>query len=87
MTKEIKNRLTDEEIERVVNAVLEKVNPRDVILSEAVLGGDLGGETVTRSFKLYKNVLDKFVDFCNNSKYTQYELLSRFIMEGIEKYS
>lgn len=87
MTKEIKNRLTDEEIERVVNAVLEKVNPRDVILSEAVLGETLGGETVTRSFKLYKNVLDKFVDFCNNSKYTQYELLSRFILEGIEKYS
>ena len=87
MTKEIKNRLTDEEIERVVNAVLEKVNPRDVILSEAVLGDDLVGETVTRSFKLYKNVLDKFVDFCNNSKYTQYELLSRFILEGIEKYS
>ncbi len=87
MTSKITNRLTDEEIERVVNAVLEKVNPRDVILSEAVLGDDLGGETVTRSFKLYKNVLDKFVDFCNNSKYTQYELLSRFILEGIEKYS
>ena len=48
---------TDEEIERVVNAVLEKVNPKDVILSEAVLGEDLNGETVTRSFKLYKNVL------------------------------
>lgn len=87
MTSKITNRLTDEEIERVVNAVLEKVNPRDVILSEAVLGETLGGETVTRSFKLYKNVLDKFVDFCNNSKYTQYELLSRFILEGIEKYS
>lgn len=87
MTSKITNRLTDEEIERVVNAVLEKVNPRDVILSEAVLGETLGGETVTRSFKLYKNVLDKFVDFCNHSKYTQYELLSRFILEGIEKYS
>ena len=82
MTNEIATRITDEEIERVVNVVLEKVNPTDVILSEA-----LSGETVTRSFKLYKNVLDKFVDFCNESKYTQYELLSRFILEGIKKYS
>ena len=45
------------------------------------------GETVTRSFKIYKNVLDDFVNFCNNSKYTQYELLSQFILEGIQKYS
>lgn len=87
MTNKKATRITDEDIERVVNAVLEKVNPTDVILSEASFGEALSGETVTRSFKLYKNVLDKFVNFCNESKYTQYELLSRFILEGIKKYS
>lgn len=86
MTSKATN-LTDEQIERVVNIVLNKVNPTDVVLSEASLGEALTGETVTRSFKLYKNVLDEFVNFCNNSKYTQYELLSRFILEGIKKYS
>ena len=34
MTSKITNRLTDEEIERVVNAVLEKVNPKDLSVSK-----------------------------------------------------
>lgn len=80
MVNNTENRLTDEEIERVVNAVLNKVNDKKKYSS-------CNGETVTRSFKIYKNVLDDFVNFCNNSKYTQYELLSQFILEGIERYS
>lgn len=81
MTTHTENRISDEEIERVVNIVLNKVNePSPKIQS-------CNGETVTRSFKIYKNVLNDFVDFCNNSKYTQYELLSRFIVEGIQRYS
>ena len=74
------NRITDEEIERIVNVVLNKVNDKKKC-------SPCNGETVTRSFKIYKNVLDDFVNFCNNSKYTQYELLSQFILEGIQKYS
>lgn len=80
MVNSTENRISDEEIERVVNIVLNKVNESPRCLS-------CNGETVTRSFKIYKNVLDDFVDFCNNSKYTQYELLSRFIVEGIQRYS
>lgn len=78
----IEYRITDEEIERIVNNVLNKINDKKDASSLY-----LQGETVTRSFKIYKNVLDDFVEFCNNSKFTQYELLSRFIVEGIERYS
>ena len=60
MTNEIATRITDEEIERVVNVVLEKVNPTNVILSEALSGEALSGETVTRSFKLYKEFKNKY---------------------------
>jgi predicted methyltransferase len=80
MVNNTENRITDEEIERIVNVVLNKVNDKKKC-------SPCNGETVTRSFKIYKNVLDDFVNFCNNSKYTQYELLSQFILEGIQKYS
>lgn len=80
MVNNTENRITDEEIERIVNVVLNKVNDKKKY-------SPCTGETVTRSFKIYKNVLDDFVNFCNNSKYTQYELLSQFILEGIQKYS
>ena len=80
MVNSEENRITDEEIERIVNVVLNKVNDKKKC-------SPCNGETVTRSFKIYKNVLDDFVNFCNNSKYTQYELLSQFILEGIQKYS
>ena len=80
MVNNTENRITDEEIERIVNVVLNKVNDKKKC-------SPCKGETVTRSFKIYKNVLDDFVNFCNNSKYTQYELLSQFILEGIQKYS
>ena len=80
MVNNTENRITDEEIERIVNVVLNKVNDKKKC-------SPCNGETVTRSFKIYQNVLDDFVNFCNNSKYTQYELLSQFILEGIQKYS
>ena len=65
MVNNTENRITDEEIERIVNVVLNKVNDKKKC-------SPCNGETVTRSFKIYKNVLDDFVNFCNNSKYTQY---------------
>ena len=80
MVNNTENRITDEEIERIVNVVLNKVNDKKKC-------SPCNGETVTRSFKIYKNVLDDFVNFCNNSKYTQYELLSQFILVGIQNYS
>lgn len=44
-------------------------------------------KTVNRSFRIYENVLDKFIDFCNKSNYNQYEILSKFIEDGICNFS
>lgn len=45
------------------------------------------GSIINRSFRIYKDVLDEFVIFCENSNYSQYDILSQFISEGIKKYS
>ena len=55
MVNNTENRITDEEIERIVNVVLNKVNDKKKC-------SPCNGETVTRSFKIYKNVLDDFLN-------------------------
>lgn len=83
---DFENEITDEEIERVIK-ILNKINSSEASSPKNYLCDYDKTQTVTRSFTIYKNVLDEFVSFCNKSKYTQYEILSRFILEGIEKYS
>lgn len=41
----------------------------------------------SRSFRLHECVLDDFIKFCNESEFTQQEILSQFIAEGLIKYS
>ncbi len=40
----------------------------------------------SRSFRLHTCVLSEFIDFCNNSNFTQQEILTQFIAEGLTKY-
>lgn len=44
------------------------------------------GKIVVRSFRLEENVLKDFIEFCNNSNLRQYNVLSLFLMEGMNKY-
>lgn len=48
---------------------------------------DLKGNVVNRSFRIYDDILKDFTEFCSNSNYNQYDILSKFIKEGIEKYN
>ncbi|MBQ8999789.1 MAG: hypothetical protein IJ086_14030 [Clostridium sp.] len=45
------------------------------------------GTVTNRSFRIYDEVLKDFVTFCENSNYSQYDILSQFIVEGIQRYS
>lgn len=45
------------------------------------------GSVTNRSFRIYDTVLKDFVNFCERSNYSQYDILSQFISEGIQKYS
>ena len=46
------------------------------------------GDIKTRSFKIYSDVLDKFLEFTKNHlDLKQQDILSQFILEGIQKYN
>ena len=42
---------------------------------------------VHRSFRIYDSTLKEFLNFCENSNYNQYEILSKFIDECIKNFS
>jgi hypothetical protein len=48
---------------------------------------DVSGNVINRSFRVYDTVLEDFTKFCKSCNYNQYDILSEFIKEGIEKYS
>lgn len=46
------------------------------------------GDIKTRSFKIYSDVLDKFLEFTkNHPDLKQQDILSQFILEGIQRYN
>ncbi|EHK2346900.1 hypothetical protein KCK39_002909 [Clostridium perfringens] len=47
----------------------------------------LSGESITRSFKTYKKVLDDFSLFCKNRKESQKDLLAIALIEFMERYN
>lgn len=40
----------------------------------------------SRSFRVHSCILNDFINFCNSSTFTQQEILSQFIAEGLKKY-
>lgn len=78
--------LDEEALERALEKIVIKVfNPKETKNND-MLQCNLEGKIVNRSFRVYEDILQDFTKFCNNSKYNQYDILSKFILEGIEKY-
>lgn len=80
--------IDEEALERALEKIVVKVfNPKKTdTINTTTLKCDLEGKVVNRSFRVYDEVLKDFTKFCNNSKYNQYDILSKFILEGIERY-
>lgn len=55
---------------------------KDLIIDQELLTG----ESITRSFKTYKKVLDDFSYFCKDRKETQKDLLAMALIEFMERY-
>lgn len=70
------------ELEKIIEDVIRNINRKSL----EPISGDLKGNLTIRSFRIYENVLNDFIDFCDNSMLRQYDVLSLFIIEGIEKY-
>lgn len=80
--------LDEEIIEKVLEKIVIKVfnSPQDNFNNKLLISPreDI---VVHRSFRIYDSVLKDFLSFCEKSNYNQYEILSRFIEEGIKNYS
>lgn len=80
--------LDEEIIEKALEKIVIKVfnSPQDNFNNKLLISPreDI---VVHRSFRIYDSVLKDFLSFCEKSNYNQYEILSRFIEEGIKNYS
>lgn len=80
--------LDEEMIEKALEKIVIKVfnSPQDNFNNKLLISPreDI---VVHRSFRIYDSVLKDFLSFCEKSNYNQYEILSKFIEEGIKSYS
>lgn len=67
-------------IEKAVKKIFSSSNNKGSLVC------NLNGDTTIRSFRIYTETLNDFTKFCSESNYSQYDILSKFIQEGIEKY-
>ncbi|MCI7206243.1 MAG: hypothetical protein MSA15_09680 [Clostridium sp.] len=72
------------EIEKIVEDIMSNINRKRLDIHE--LNKDDIGEITVRSFRIYENILNDFIDFCQNCSLKQYDVLSLFILEGMNRY-
>lgn len=80
--------IDDDVLETILEKLVTKVfNFNNKSINEDKFICNCSGAITNRSFRIYKNVLDEFIVFCENSNYSQYDILSQFISEGLQKYN
>lgn len=79
--------MLEKAIERVVERVFSSASVNHKVDNLNSLKSERMGNITSRSFRIYDNVLDRFIDFCQKSELSQYEVLSKFIDDGINKYA
>lgn len=73
--------------EKLINRVIEQINRNSQVIGNLRLSPCNRHDVVNRSFGIDKDTLDRFIHFCDNSKYKQYDILTKFVEEGLSKYS
>ena len=81
---ELESEMMDTVLEKLVIKVFNR-SSRETTINNFTC--NCKGTVTNRSFRIYDEVLKDFVTFCENSNYSQYDILSQFIVEGIQKYS
>ena len=80
--------IESEELEIIIRNILSNMNTNTIetkILNDNIKDSDDKKLTI-RSFRIYENVLSEFIEFSNNTALKQYDVLSLFILEGLNKY-
>lgn len=82
--------LDEEVIERALEKIVTRIfaSPQSNISNNSnQLHIDPKNDAIVhRSFRIYDSTLKDFLTFCENSNYNQYEILSKFIDEGIKNF-
>lgn len=81
--------IDEETIERALEKIITKIfNSPQVNSSNNQLHIEpkINDIIVHRSFRIYDSTLKNFLNFCENSNYNQYDILSKFIDEGIKNF-
>lgn len=73
--------------DKIINRVIDQINRNSQVIGNLSLNPCNRHDVVNRSFGIDKDTLDRFIHFCDNSKYKQYDILSKFVEEGLSKYS
>lgn len=81
--------LDEEVIEKALEKVVAKLfnSPQHDFSNKLIIEPKQQDMIVHRSFRIYASVLNSFLEFCDKSNYNQYEILSKFIEEGIKNFS
>jgi len=82
LDEEVIERALEKIVTNIFNSPQKNISNNDRLLIEPK--EDI---IVHRSFRIYDSVLKDFLEFCNKSNYNQYEILSKFIEEGIKNFS
>lgn len=85
--------LDEEAIEKALEKIVTKIfntpsiNNLEINSSTKLLIEPSQDKIVNRSFRIYESTLNDFIDFCSKSNYNQYDILSKFIEDGMTKFS
>lgn len=74
------------ELENVIEKVILNMNKKEINPLINYDKSKYDNKLVLRSFRIHENVLDNFVEYCENSNLKQYDVISLFIHEGLQKY-
>lgn len=79
----------NKELEILITKVIKELDTKSIasnLVDDINYDKDDENKVTVRSFRLYESVLNEFINFCNTSKIKQYNILSLFIIEGMNKY-
>ena len=77
-----RNKTNNMELENTIRSVIARINSEELEPKEL----DLEDDIVVRSFRIRKKILEDFMEYCNNSSLKQYDIISLFLIEGMNKY-
>ena len=79
---EYKNKNKNTELQKIIENIMIDMNRNNL----SPLSNENNGDIIIRSFRIYEDILNEFIDFCENTSLKQYDVLSIFILEGLNKY-